>query len=55
MDWKIMTPEDELKQICYQMSYGDDSKKTFDRYCELMGLNLPEEEKEKLREETFYE
>jgi hypothetical protein len=46
----------ELESLCYQMSYGDDSKKTFDKYCELAGLaHLTEEERENLRQETFYD
>ena len=44
---------EELKQICHLMAYGDDSKETFHKYIILMGLNLTEEEEENLREETF--
>ena len=47
--------KEELMNICYAMSYGDDSEKTFDRFCELMGMKLSDEEKQRLREETFEE
>jgi hypothetical protein len=36
----------ELEDICYKMSYGDDSRNTFYRYLQLLGLQLSEEEKE---------
>jgi hypothetical protein len=50
-----MENKEELKQICHQMSYGDDSKETFHKYCILMGYDLSQEEEEALREETFSE
>lgn len=48
-----MDEEEEFKNICHRMSYGDDSQQTFDRYCELAKLNLTAEEKQKLKQETF--
>jgi hypothetical protein len=49
----INEENEELKKICRQMAYGDDSKETFHKYVILMGLNLSQEEEEILREETF--
>jgi len=46
---------EEFKRLCHQMAYGDDSDKTFDRYCFLQGLDLSTEEKEKLKENIFGE
>ena len=43
----------ELDFICHSMSYGDDSKETFKRYCELIGFEGTEEEMEEYRQETF--
>jgi hypothetical protein len=51
----IIDPAEQLKSICHQMSYGDDSKETWKRYCELMGIEGTEEELEQQRQETFYD
>ncbi len=44
---------EEIKRICHNMAYGDDSKENFKRYCELIGWQGTEEEREKFRQETF--
>ncbi len=46
---------DELKRICHEMAYGDDSDKTFDRYCYLLGLDLTDQEKKEKKQEIFGE
>lgn len=51
--FKSIAPETELDRIFYQMAYGDDSKETWKRYCELMGVIGTEEELEQKRKETF--
>lgn len=46
---------EELKQLCYSMAYGDDSKETWGRYCELAGISGTKEELEEKRIETFHD
>ncbi len=46
-------PIKELNRLCHSMSYGDDSKETWKRYCELMGIKGSEEELENQREEKY--
>lgn len=44
----------ELLDICHQMSYGDDSDKTFDRYCELTNLKFEsKEERQQYKDDLF--
>lgn len=47
--------DEELKRICHSMAYGDDSKETWKRYCELVNISGSEQELEEMRQETFYE
>jgi hypothetical protein len=46
-------PETELDRICHEIAYGDDSKETWIRYCELMNIQGTEEDLENMREEYF--
>jgi len=50
---KIRDTENELTRILHQMGGGDDSKETWKRYCDLMGIKGTEEELEMKRQETF--
>lgn len=51
--WLDCKCREELQRLCHHMSYGDDSDKTFDRYCYLQSLILTTEEKKDLKEEIF--
>jgi hypothetical protein len=51
----IDSSSEELKQLCYSMAYGDDSKETWARYCELAGISGTKEELEEKRIETFHD